>query len=57
MGMRENKMSKVSKKIKGTSDKMYNENVGTDEREMSIEDARDLGVNPELDDNYNRIDE
>ena len=36
---------------------MYNENVGTDEREMSIEDARDLGVIPELDDNYNRIDE
>ena len=27
----------------------YNENVGTEEIEMSIEDARELGVVPEID--------
>ena len=29
----------------------YNENVGTDEIEMSIEDAKEFGVAPEIDDN------
>ena len=48
----------MSKKVrKFTADKMYLENIGTDEREMSIDDAKELGVVPELDDNYNKIDE
>lgn len=30
---------------------MYDENIGTEELNLTIEDAMDLGVTPEFDDN------